>query len=142
MCQVSNKLKLCTCTSDFDKLKHYWIFYKFIKEKNDILIGQSLFPEYFILRNHPDNEVILEKLLNEGNAFDIANVPNSKDRLELSFTCNDYSENRMTYGFEYIKDKWVAKKFDYFEWMSNHTEKSFGKIKNALKKILIVRFLS
>jgi hypothetical protein len=134
MCKVSNKLKLCTCTGDFDKLKHYWIFHSYVKGKNEIVLGQPLLPDYFIFSNHPDNEVILEKLLNEGNAFDVAIVPKSKDRLELSFTCNDNRENRLTYGFEYKKGKWVAKEYDCFMWMYNHDEESFGKISNALKK--------
>lgn len=135
MCKVSNKLKLCTCTTDLDKLKHYWIFHRYVEGKNEMVIGQPLFPEDFIYSNHPDNQTILERLLNEENIFDVAIIPKSKDRLELSFTCNDYRQNIMTYGFEYTKGKWISKEYNCFDWMYNHDEEGFGKIKNALERI-------
>lgn len=135
MCKVSDKLKLCTCSTDLDKLKHYWIFHRYVKGKNEIVIGEPIFPEDFIYSIHPDNQAILESLLNKENIFDVTIVPRSKDRLELSFTCNDTQQYIMTYGFEYSKNKWVSREYDCFEWMSNHNEDGFGKITSALARI-------
>ena len=135
MCKVSSKLKLCTCATDLDKLKHFWIFHRYVKGKNEIVIGSPIFPEDFVYSNDPDNQTILERLLNEENIFDAAIIPKSKDRLELSFTCNNYRQNNMTYGFEYIKSRWVSKEYDCFGWMYKHDEEGFGKIKNALERI-------
>jgi hypothetical protein len=33
MCDVSDKLQLCTCAK-IDRAKHYWIYHRLIKGKN------------------------------------------------------------------------------------------------------------
>ena len=136
MCKVSNKLKLCTCTKPLENLKHYWIFHRFIKGKNEFVIGEPIMPEYFLFTNHPDNESIIEELLNNKNLFDVDIIPKNNDRLELSLTCKDPIVRLMTFGFEYKSSKWKTIEYDCFGWMQKHEDVKHGKITNALERII------
>lgn len=134
MCRISDKLKLCTCITDFGSLKHYWVFHRFSKDKNDMVIGLVLFPTFIDPEVEKYNEKILERLLNEKNPFDIDIAPCEKDRLVISIRIGPDKFERIHYGFEFKRNKWKKIGYDPFEWMWHHDKMKSGKIKNALKR--------
>lgn len=136
MCKESNKLRLCTCKLDTNKLKNYWVFYRFAKDKDNMVIGETMMPVAINIEDELHNRELLPKLLNEGNVFDVELHPKNKDRLQLSFfvTRNNEGRDTIDYGFEYKKGKWVQKEFDWLMWAGNHDEEQNGKITNALMK--------
>lgn len=136
MCKVSRKLKLCTCSTPIENLKHYWVLHRFINGKNEFVIGSPIMPEDFCFKDHPNNEKIIEELLNINNLFDVNILPKNKDRLELSFTCKNQIESTLRYGFEYKNNKWKTIEYNCFDWMRRHEDVEFGKIKNALERII------
>ena len=66
--------------------------------------------------------------LNELDAFDFETAFKNKDILEIVLNNKDDS-NRMVYGFEYRKSKWVKKEIDYFYTSGRCDTIQFGKLK-------------
>ncbi len=136
MCIISDKIKFCTCTNQSaEKLKHYWILYRFTKEKNEMCVGEPMMPTYMSDMNFEENQSALEKRLNEPDAFDVPIIFQSKDQLEIVINNNNSSFSGIfTFTFEFKKNKWVAIETDPFYLMNHYNEKKSGKIKNALKR--------
>lgn len=134
MCQISSKLQLCTCAGDASRLKNYWVWYRFNKQRYMMVIGEVLMPAQI----HPDtdayNTELLSTLLNEGNVFDVAITPKAKDRLLLSFSVTNQpnTTERINYGFQYKKGKWVAIPYDVFDWGNQYEEAAKGEIIKAI----------
>jgi hypothetical protein len=127
MCIVSKNIKFCTCKStSVDQLNHYWLLHRRNKDKNEIIIGEVMLPSF--ATNDEQNLQTLEIRLNELDAFDFETAFKNKDILEIVLNNKDDS-NRMVYGFEYRKSKWVKKEIDYF-YTSGHCDTiQFGKLK-------------
>ena len=136
MCIVSDKIKFCTCTNKaVEKLKHYWILYRFTKGKNEMCMGEPMMPTYMSDMNFAENEAALVNRLNEPDAFDIPINFQSKDQLEIVINNNNASiYGTFTYSFEFKKNKWSAIETDPFNIMNHYDEEKSGKIKNALKR--------
>jgi hypothetical protein len=122
MCEVSDKLKLCSCkTENVENLKHYWVLNRPIN-RGDRTLGTLLPPadigEYFEKLNINS----LRKHLNDGNCFDIELTHQENDILELHFTCKgntlpDQStsyDGNLVYAFSYKKGKWRKTAYDAF----------------------------
>jgi hypothetical protein len=129
MCIVSDKIKFCTCeVGSFDELPHYWLLYRFNKNKLWIVEGLAEMPaEYLINSPYALNVETFIKRLNEPDAFDKPIKFKSKDRIEI--VLNNLSENesdRMTFCFEYRKQIWSEIKYDGFELMNEYDEVEFG----------------
>lgn len=136
MCIISDKIKFCTCAnSKVEKLKHYWILYRFTNEKNEMCMGEPMMPTYMSDLNFVENEAALVKRLNEPDAFDVPIEFKPKDQLEIVINNNasDFQET-FTYSFKFKKNKWVAIESDPFDIMNHFDEEKSGKIKNALKR--------
>ena len=131
MCKISDKLKLCTCKTAIDNLKHYWVLYRFVNGKEEMLMGEPVMPVFIDPAMDTFNRSLLLKLLNDGNIFDDPLYPVNKDRLQLYFKISD--EGGVHYGFIYKKNDWQAIEFDYFDWFSKHDEIKKGKIKSPFK---------
>lgn len=136
MCFVSDKIKFCTCaTGDFEKLKHYWILYRFNNNKQLLCMGSPMIPTSMIDLNFEVNKSTLLARINEPDAFDVSLQLKSKDLFEI--VINNHSNNfeeRFNYAFEFSNGKWVAVEPDPFKIMNEFDEEQFGKIKNALKR--------
>lgn len=130
MCKVSDKLKLCTCKTDVNALKHYWIFYSYAKGKNNYIVGEPMLPAFISPEDDRFNQQALINLLNGHNCFDSGIEPVDKDRLVISFTIG---KGPISYGFEFKRGKWIRSAYDPLEWEWNHTAVQSGKILNALK---------
>ena len=128
MCKISEKLQLCSCETGIDNLKHYWVLYRFVNDKMEVVLGEPVMPAFIDPTLDVLNRDLLLKLLNDGNVFDDPLYPVNKDRLQLSFEIGE--RGRVNYGFVYKKKKWQAIKYDYFDWCSDYDEIKNGKIKN------------
>lgn len=138
MCQVSNKIKLCSCkTKNVESLKHYWL----IKRKNkdtSYIVGEISMPADIGEENDKLNMDIILNQLNTGNIFDKYIEHKSNDILELVFSFKadrerfqNFSPNTgdfLAYAFKYRNGQW--KKFDYQNWVINFDEVEKGKIVN------------
>lgn len=134
MCIISNKLKLCTCsTKDVYHLKNFWVLHRFVKGKEIITLGEVMLPYFNPLVNVKLNEATLLKMLNEGNIFDFDIELKNKDLLHLAFKFKG-SEDYNDYGFEFKKGKWGILGYDPLSWMWHHDEYRSGKIINTVQK--------
>jgi len=128
MCVVSDKIKFCTClTGSYEELPHYWLLYRFNKEKDLQCMGMPVMPLDFLQINYKLNAQTIGNRLNEGDAFDKAIVFKPKDQLEI--VINNLSvddRERMTFCFRYKKGKWVHEEYDVFELMNRYDELAFG----------------
>lgn len=129
MCTISNKLKLCTCsTKDVTRLKNYWVLHRFVKGKNDIIVGETIMPYFNPLVNIKLNEKTILALLNEGNIFDVTMELKDKDRLHLAFTFEGNEEHN-NYGFEFKNGKWKKLEYCWMSWYQQHEVYKEGKIR-------------
>ena len=127
MCEVSDKLKLCSCFKvAFGKARHYWILHRFIKDKFEIVIGLPMLPHFLSVDVDTKNKKLLLSLLNQPDTFDSDITPREGDLLELSFLCGE-KEQRITYGFKYKRGKWHEEQFDPLHWMWHHEQELYGK---------------
>ena len=131
MCTISKKLKLCTCkTKNVYQLKNFWELHRFVKGKEEIVLGETIMPYFNPLVDVKLNEKTILKLLNEGNIFDFEIELKDKDLLHLAFTFEGNEEHN-NYGFEFKKAKWKNTDHDSLSWMWHHEEYKYGKITNA-----------
>ena len=137
MCEISTKIKFCTCSSNVENLKHYWVLHRKIKDKNlrnhvlGLLSGPSEKElDYFLI-----NSATIENRLNESDAFDVNLELKNKDVLEV--VINSKAENYedcFSYSFEYKKGIWKSFESDCFLLMSEYTEEESGKMRSVLKR--------
>ena len=130
MCEVSNKIKFCTCKAkSTERLKNYWVFHKYHKDRFDGIMGSCNLPLMVDENMVQYNEATILKRVNEADAFDVDLKPKNKDRLEIVLTCNEHFGGDLHIGFEFKKGQWVPCEYNVFEWTWKHTEDAFGKLK-------------
>ena len=138
MCLVSEKIKFCTCVTDsVEKLNNYWILHRFNGNKEDLVFGEPLIPELYVLNdmNYEINMQTLATRLNESDAFDIPFTFKSKDQFEIVLNNRSKDENQMlTYCFIFKKGLWVKDTYNSYGLMNNYDEYAFGKMKGIKKK--------
>ena len=138
MCEISDELKLCTC-SNAEELGNYWVLYRYNKDKNELIVGEILLPRIITLEEIRNKDNLLV-LLNKNNCFDFEYQPQNKDRLLISLldsANNDFDEEyseSITYGYEYKNGKWKIKDYETFDWVEKYDGILEGKIKNLYKK--------
>ena len=136
MCEISNDLKLCTCTNTED-FENSWELYIYHKDQDLFVVGQPMFPVFLAPQDLKNKEIILS-LLNQKNCFDFDYTPKSKDRLLITLknTAEDsleYGSEYIFHGFSYTGKHWKHEEFDALEWMWKHEVEKQGKIKNLYK---------
>ena len=76
MCEVSDKLQLCSCAKvDIDNAKHYWVYYRFVKGQEIELMGLTMMPVEIDEKTDLYNRVLLKKLLVQHGRFFILAIP-------------------------------------------------------------------
>lgn len=97
-----------------------------------MVMGEVLMPAHIAPDIDAYNTELLTQLLNDGNAFDVDISPKPKDRLLLSFAVANQpnTTERIEYGFQYKKGKWVAIPYNVFDWEYQYEEAAKGKIIN------------
>lgn len=136
MCEISNDLKLCTCTNTED-LENSWELHSYHEDQDVLVVGEPLFPIMLTAQDLKNKDVILS-LLNQKNCFDFDYTPKSKDRLlfilkNINGEPLDYQSEYIFHGFSYNGKKWKHEDFDSFEWMRKHEVEKQGEIKNLYK---------
>lgn len=136
MCKISDKLKLCTCsTENVYELKHYWELSKF--QKSDVkVVGTLMPPQDLVIGEEIDrhNHEKLEKMLNDGNCFDVDLKLNHGDFLEIHLTC-EYDKNEkvhLVYEFVY-NGKWKLKK--HYPFDNDRVMKQGGKVLRPFSRV-------
>ena len=127
MCEISQNLKLCTC-NDGSEAENYWVLYRYHKDKNMMIVGEIMLPEFFSETDYKNQELLLS-LLNEGQCFDFEYIPQTKDRLLIRLT-KPTNKQEVSHGFEYNKGKWNVEEYDVFDWEMKYDEILEGKIEN------------
>lgn len=134
MCIVSDKIKFCTCTNgSVENLKHYWILYRYVKDKEEFCMGEPIMPTSMRDLSFEENQSTLLNRLNESDAFDVPLKFKAKDLLEIVINNTSDFDETFTYTFKFKKGKWEAEETDPFEIMNHFDEENSGKIKSALK---------
>ncbi len=137
MCEVSDKIKFCTCiddTIDIEELNHYWVLHRYNKDKNDIVMGMPVLPNDL----HPlfeINEEIVVQTLNTPEAFDKNMELKRRDRLEVLLCSNTSGANDRFYNnFRYTGKIWKSIEPDCFDLMSRFEEVNTGEIQEISKE--------
>jgi hypothetical protein len=136
MCIVSDKITFCTCANGpVENLKHYWILYRYVKDKEEFCMGLPMMPTSMRDLSFEENQATLLNRLNEPDAFDVPMKFKAKDLLEIVINNNasDFYET-FTYTFKFKKGKWQAEETDPFEIMNDFDEENSGKIKSVLRR--------
>lgn len=135
MCIVSDKIKFCTCANgSVENLKHYWILYRYIKDKEEYCMGEPMMPTSMRDLSFEENQSTLLNRLNEPDAFDVPLKFKAKDLLEIVINNTSNFYETFTYTFKFKKGKWEAEETDPFDIMNHFDEENSGKIKSALKR--------
>ena len=116
MCHVSDQIKFCTCASDIDveEMDNYWVLHRRDPNKNDMVMGSFNSLIGLDEKDYNINHKILEKRINESDAFDIALSLHAGDVLHIHLTTTLADINvEDNYSFEF-KDKWT--RYDYDMW--------------------------
>ncbi|MFM2394667.1 MAG: hypothetical protein RLZZ546_2649 [Bacteroidota bacterium] len=128
MCQISNKIKFCTCKAkDIDKLKNYWALYRYNEDKNVIIVGLPIFPvedNFFEI----NRKTILARL-SEADAFDILLNFEHKDKFVVEINTFD-QHKRKQYAYEFLNDQWMESTANFFELEEDFDQITFGKLKS------------
>jgi hypothetical protein len=130
MCNISDKLKLCTCSDVNTDHSHYWVLYRFVKGKKEMTVGEIIMPAHIEPETDTSNQNLLLTLLNTGNVFDEPVNAVNKDLLLLSFKTK--KGDHINYGFLFRKGCWEGTKYDPFVWENKHEEIKTGEIINPL----------
>jgi hypothetical protein len=104
-----------------------------VEGREEMIVGELMLRHPLSKDREEENYSMLNRLLNDGNPFDVELVPVKKDRLCLTFTCRE-SDLPLYYGFEYTGRKWKRRGFDSLEWRWHHEKVQGGKIANALRQ--------
>ncbi|GGG52168.1 hypothetical protein [Bizionia arctica] len=132
MCKVSDKIKFCTCFDaniDIEELNYYWLLHRYNKDKNHIVMGSPVLPEYLNPRFEINAELLVNTL-NTPEAFDKNLQLEEGDRLEVVLCNNAKDSNEsLYYNFKYTGNIWKTIQSDCFDLMSRFDEVSGGEIK-------------
>jgi len=110
MCTISDRIKFCSCGGDevdIEELNHYWRLYRFSTSKDLEILGLVMVPELNLSPEYTLNEATLERVLNDGDAFDKEFDFKEKDRLVI--VLNNHQKKgipTMEYTFEYNAGQW------------------------------------
>jgi len=134
MCIVSDKIKFCTCAeSNVSQLKHYWVLYRYNKEKQGMMMGSVMFEYKIIDPKDVMNENTIIARLNENDAFDVAKTFKNKDVIKVTINNKPKKgERTYSYSFQYRKKKWEVFHEGPFELANDFDKEAKGKIKSVL----------
>ncbi len=134
MCEISDKLKLCTCNKGVSKLKYTWEYYRYVGNKGFYIEGEIMMPVDLEPELEAHNRELLTRLLNDGNVFDFEVTPKFRDRLVLHFDLSHEKEDEkfLVYEFLFVKGHWKFSEAGPFFIEENMKQIAHGKIENGL----------
>ncbi|MEJ6687445.1 MAG: hypothetical protein QNK70_09235 [Crocinitomicaceae bacterium] len=119
MCRVSDKIKFCTCDPDIEieDMDNYWVLYRRDTDKNEPVMGSISCLIGLDKKDFKINQKILEKRINEPDAFDIPIILQPGDELHIHLTTprsNVFAED--DYAFVY-QEKWECCDYEWFSYI-------------------------
>jgi len=137
MCELSNEIKLCSCTDkNYEALENAWIIFR--RKKDWFTIGQTVFNAKELKIQEIEIQTI-ERNLNSKKMFDFDYLPEEEDRLKIKLT---YKNKCSEYDFKYVNTTWIFFE-EPLDWMEEfiankpqYTEEFSGKIEKPFKRIL------
>ena len=136
MCELPKALRFCTCKArSLAQLTHFWVFYRFDKTKDDMVIGRVALPDRLDATVDKYNRALLLARLHEDDAFDLDLDPREGDLLAIAFRCTEVNQRgvredrTITYGYKRTGDRWVDEPFNHLEWQWHHHHERFGKLR-------------
>jgi hypothetical protein len=134
MCDVSDKIKFCTCVdgnTDIEDLNHYWVLHRYNKNKDLQVLGMPVLPDHFQPKFEM-NAQLIEHTLNTIDAFDQQLLLEKGDRLEVML-CNNATDiqDPFYYNFRYTGTAWESIEADCFDLMSRFDEVTSGEVKEV-----------
>lgn len=136
MCEISDQIKLCTCTDKtIEDLDDYWVLYRALypEEEITVVVGIAIPPAPIDEKIKKINKKLLLKLLNTNCLFDKPMTFAQDDILQIHLGSENFY-SRLEYQFKFTGSQWEYEGFDEMLSFSNNEEKVFGSIKNGLKK--------
>ncbi len=125
MCELTRKLRLCTCGEIIDADSN-WTIKKFTgQDWMDIETGRCLLPDYS--KKELLNAQSIQDQLNSSNCFDFDYTPDDKDVLNIKLKYKNYT---LKYEFEYQSTKWV-----FVNSISDHLNKDLEIFKGKLSAL-------
>lgn len=134
MCEISEQIKLCTCTNkSIEELDDYWVLYR-LKKTDDyttIIVGM-LAPVYCTDRKAEKTNIEhLLNLLNSNSLFDKP-IPLIKDDILYIHFLNPNGYSSIEYQFKFTGKVWKNIPLDDMSIYMNGMESS-GKVLNGIK---------
>lgn len=131
MCEVSEKIKFCTCKNvDVESLKHFWVLYRFEKDSEKDIMGEPVLPTLYRDANVFWNQAVLEERLNENDAFDFEVKFRNRDKFVVHLSCG---REDFTYSFIFRNSRWKISDEDPFDIINNYREIMAGKSKSPFR---------
>jgi hypothetical protein len=130
MCQVSDKIKFCTCSPEkLFQPGNYWVLYRYNKRKNISMIGETFLPYSIDIKQDEMNRQNLLDALNNTNSFDKPLEFQNGDLLLVSLKCGSEPGERLDYGFHFNNGSWEEKIYSCFQWETKHDKVKRGEVR-------------
>lgn len=127
MCQISDQIKLCTCSSVKGIKSNVWYLSRFHENEKQIM-GEVVGGFFDRTESHRETHLALESILNETNRFDQEMNLQEEDWLKIKLPISNI-DKVATFEFIYENGKWRKTILDPFSRDSYKFEKS-GFVKN------------
>lgn len=134
MCEISDQIKLCTCTNrNIEELDDYWVLYR-LQDPGDYItvVDGILIPEFST--NKKTEKINIEqllKLLNSNSIFDKP-IPLFKDDILSIRLLNPNNFTSIEYQFKFTGKAWKNIPLDDISIYMNGKVSS-GKVLNGIK---------
>jgi hypothetical protein len=103
MCLPSQQLKLCTCAGKLPTKENTWELYRFVGEKEEVILGTAIPPLPFTEDQIAIHEERVAAVLNAEQCFDKPLRLKEKDILILRLQIHDQEHE---YAFTYTGKQW------------------------------------
>ena len=131
MCHVSDQIKFCTCASniDIEEMDNYWLLHRQDPNKNDMVMGSVNSLIGIDEKDFEINHKMLEKRINESDAFDIPLALQAGDTLHIHITTPKADINAEdNYAFVY-QEKWTRCDYDMWSLLGMYDVLKHGSVK-------------
>ena len=118
MCEVSDKIRFCTCDPEqVDLEANHWIFKTSRAYANGMtVIGSYMLPVIGDDSMLQSNEEIIAQRVNDPDAFDVDLQPRDGDRLLVVVVCREHFDDKQHLEFEYDNGRWEHQVYYPFAW--------------------------
>ena len=130
MCLLTGKIKFCTCNNaSVNELENYWILHRFSQHKQEWYVGETVLSPAFEQANFLLNKQILEKRINESDAFDTSFTFLPDDHLFVHISAKENEQQgEFEYFFVYQQGRWISTCADHLMILNHYEKIASGKL--------------